>query len=93
MTRILPKDEALFMLFSLDVLRRQSKMKYYYAEYGELNVRAYFDFIREFGYHNTHDKKTFQAFINAMADVYLQNPESQEYAIYLRSKLEDDLNI
>lgn len=81
------------MLFSLDVLRRQSKKKHYFAQYGELNVRAYFDFIKEFGFHNAHDKKTFQGFINAMADVYLQNPEHQEYAIYLRSKLEDDLNI
>jgi len=93
LTRILTKDEALFMLFSLDMLRRQSKKKHYFAEYGELNVRAYFDFIREFGYHNTHDKKTFQEFINAMADFYLQNPERQELSMYLRSKLEDDLNI
>ena len=26
-------------------------------------------------------------------DYYVKNPERQEYAIYLRSKLEDDLNI
>lgn len=87
------KDEALFMLFSLDMIKRQSKKKHYYADYGELNVRAYFDFIKEFGYHNTHGKKTFQEFINAMADVYLQNPERHEYAIYLPSKLHSDLNI
>lgn len=93
MTRILPKPEALFMLFSLDVLRRQSKKKYYFAEYGELNVRAYFDFTKEFGPHSTRGMKTFQEFINAMADVYLQNPERQELSMYLRSKLEDDLNI
>lgn len=81
------------MLFSLDMIKRQSKKKHYFKDYGELNVRAYFDFVREFGYHNTHDKKTFQAFINAMADVYLQNQERIEYAIYLPSKLQDDLNI
>lgn len=93
MTRILTKDEAIFMLFSLDVQRKHSKKKHYFTEYGELNVRAYFHFIREFGHHKTHDKKTFPEFINAMADVYLKNPERQEYSMYLRSKLEDDLNI
>jgi hypothetical protein len=93
MTRLLNSDEAMFLLFAIEHRHRPKKKKKYFADYGEINIRAYFDFIKEFGFHNTHDKQTFPEFINAMSDVYLQNPKRHEYAIYLRSKLEDDLNI
>lgn len=93
MTKILTKDAVKYMLFSIEHKHQSKKKKKYFADYGELNIRAYFDFIKEFGYHNAVDKKSFSEFINAMADVYLQNQERQEYAIYLRAKLEDDLNI
>lgn len=93
MIKILTKDAVKYMLFSIEHKHQTKKKKKYFADYGELNIRAYFDFIKEFGYHNAVDKKTFMEFMHAMADVYLQNPERQEYAIYLRSKLEEDLNI
>ncbi|WPC03493.1 hypothetical protein SBP02_11925 [Pseudomonas benzenivorans] len=93
MTRALNSDEAKFLLFTIEHRHNSKKKKKYFADYGEINIRAYFDFIKEFGYHNTHDKQTFAEFRDVLADIYLQNPERQEYAVYLRSKLEDDLNI
>ena len=93
MTGILSTDEAKFLLFTIEHRHQSKKKKKYFADYGEINIRAYFDFIMEFGYHNTHDKRSFAEFRDVLADIYLKNPERHEYAIYLRSKLEDDLNI
>lgn len=79
MTRTLTKDEAKYMLFTLEHRHKSKKKKKHFSDYGELNICAYFDFIKEYGYHNTLDKKSFKKFRDILADIYIQNPERQEY--------------